>query len=356
MSTTQKFLQDGSSLFVTNFEGMYEKLPVGVYSLTYNMEKGYYLRKRPDFELPKKIYGDVSIVDRWLASWEHNTEKNLGIFLSGMKGTGKTITAELLCVKSKLPVILIQEKFKDTGFLNFLTSSVFDKCVVFIDEYDKIYEGGRDENVEILQLLDGANSGGKIFVLTANSTNINFYLENRLNRIKYHKHYSSLSGDVVEEVIEDMLINKEHKQSVHDFFDAVGICTFDLLVNLIREMNLFGENAVECAKHLNISENPVNYQVREIVMVNGERKEFQCYELNNFTFNSRKTITINRSYGQNNPNYYENDNGDEVGEETYTFDKDTASIKRSYGKIELTSPEGVKVILTQQPTFRRMIF
>lgn len=268
------FIQNSNKFNFFDVTAAHDKLPVGVYILKDDPKEGFHLIKKEDFVLPKKIYGDHSIVDRWVKSSLVNTTKNLGILLTGLKGSGKTITAQKFCIDSNLPVILINEDFHGPDFLDFMSNVKLGKAVVFIDEYEKIYP--KDEHqFDLLSLMDGTFQTNLIFLMTVNSYKINNYLVNRLSRIKYVKQYDDLELDIVNEVIDDMLVNKEHKQSIFDFFDKVNMRTFDILINLIKEMNLFNENAIECGKHLNLRSEPRSYTVYEII--NG--KEFPCWSV-----------------------------------------------------------------------------
>ena len=268
-------VQSGTRFTLEDVTNTFTKLPTGNYILKHDPRIGYYLNKKEDFELPKKVYGDHSIVNRWLKSWEVNSSKNLGIVLSGVKGSGKTITAQKFCVDSTLPVIIINEPFQGSDFIDFVTSPKLGKCIIFIDEFEKIYSN-TDKQYDMLSLMDGNYATSLIFLLTVNEERLNDYLINRLNRIKYRKNYGDLEYDVMNEVIDDMLINKDHKQSIYDFFDKVNMRTFDLLTNLIKEMNLFNEDAIQCGMHLNLKPSSKTYQVFEIF--NG--KEYEMYSTN----------------------------------------------------------------------------
>lgn len=265
-------IQSGNRFTFEDVTGTHPQLPAGNYILKYDQRIGYYLNKKEDFELPKKVYGDHSIVSRWLKSWGVNSSKNMGIILSGVKGSGKTITAQKFCVDSNLPVIIINEPFHGSDFIDFLTSPKMGECVIFIDEFEKIY-ANRDNQFDMLSLMDGNYSTKLIFLLTVNEERLNDYLVNRLNRIKYRKSYGDLEFEIMDEVIEDMLINKEHKQSIYDFFEKVNMRTFDLLTNLIKEMNLFNEDAIQCGMHLNLKPEAKYYTAYEIF----EGMEYECY-------------------------------------------------------------------------------
>jgi len=280
-------IQNGQKFSFEDITATHTKLPVGNYMLKYNPRDGYHLIAKEDFTLPKKVYGNHSIVDRWIKSWNHNSDKNMGIVLSGIKGSGKTITAQKFCIEVGLPVIMITDGYSGPDFVDFMSNPLISECVVFIDEFEKIYQRDANQN-ELLSLMDGLHPTNLIFLLTINEDKLSSYLVNRLNRIKYRKNYEDLDLDTMNEVIDDMLINKEHRQSIFEFFDKVNLRTFDLLVNLIKEMNLFNEDATSCGAHLNLKAENKYYEVIEIY----DGKEYPC---NSVTTNpTSDTIVVNR--------------------------------------------------------------
>ena len=263
---------------IEEFTATHNKLPVGNYLLQYSDRDGFYLQKKEPFKLPSKLYGDHTIVDRWLRSWKQNSNKNMGVLLSGIKGSGKTITAQKFCIDSNLPVIMINEQSgggPSRMFLNFLSDAKLGECIIFIDEFEKVYEA-RDAQNEILTLMDGMFETKLVFLFTVNELRVSEYFTNRLNRIKYHKAYGDLTDDEVSEIVDDMLINKSHKESVFEFLNKVNMRTYDLIVNVIKEMNLFDEDAITCGKHLNLAVQEKKYEVFEIF--NGV--EYECYSTN----------------------------------------------------------------------------
>ena len=264
----------------------------------------FFLTEKEPFTLPKKIYGNHSIVNRWIRSFENNSDKNMGIILSGIKGSGKTITAQKFCIDSKLPVIIINEAFHGQNFVDFITNPKLGKCIIFIDEFEKIYPtyDRNNDNLaqnELLSLMDGNFMTNLIFLLTVNEFRINEYLINRLNRVKYRKHYNDLDESVVNEVIDDLLVYKQHTQSIHEFFDKINMCTFDLLVNIIKEINLFNESALECAKYLNLQIEEKTYEVFEII----DGKEYKQY---NTVIDGTDEITIERIFTKHIPENFKN--------------------------------------------------
>lgn len=260
-----KILKNGDVLRFGPELEVQSQLEKGVYIVGQDMN-GFFLTRKPDLTLPAKVYGDHSVVDRWLKSFEYNTSKNMGILLNGLKGTGKTITAQILCVKSELPIILIDQPYGGPDFMNFITNPLIGKCVIFIDEFEKVYRESDERSSQegLLQLMDGAYQTRFLFLLTSNEPRINKFLINRLGRIKYRQNYNELPKDIMLSVIDDMLVRPEHRQSIIDFFERFDMCTYDILVNMIKEVNLFNENAFTCAKYLNLEPEDRSYTVKAI--------------------------------------------------------------------------------------------
>jgi len=239
-----------------------DKLPKGTYYVRYDQFKGFYLEMVDDFVLPEKIYGDTSIINRWLKGY-NNTNKNTGIVLSGIKGSGKTLLSKKLAIDSGLPVIIIDKPFDSSDFVSFITNPEFGNVCIFIDEFEKVYN--RESNTTpLLSILDGAFNTHNLFVFTCNEMYTNDYLNNRPSRIKYRSHFESLDSTIVDEVIDDLLINKQHSDSIKKVLEQIGIITFDLLITLIKEVDLFNESAIEVVRYLNVKRDSFQVTVDEI--------------------------------------------------------------------------------------------
>ena len=131
-----------------------DKIPVGNWLLCQNQMTGeFFLKRKPDFTIPDKIYGDViEVAKKFLNTFSH-TDKNLGILLSGMKGTGKSLLARKLCIDSNLPIIIVTEAYKGSGLMDFF-STINQEIVVFLDEFEKIYAKSENQS-GLLSLCDG---------------------------------------------------------------------------------------------------------------------------------------------------------------------------------------------------------
>ena len=266
-------IQNHSHFSLGEISASHDKLPVGNYALQFDRNTGsYFLMAQPDFKLPTKLYGDFSFIERWKKSYENNSAKNLGILLSGTKGTGKTIAAQLFCRMMNKPVIFITQAEAGPNFEAFISNPIFAETIIFIDEFEKVYRRDDDTN-SLLTLMDGMYHTKLIFLLTANDpTSINNKLQNRLNRIKYHKIYDKLDTTTINEVVDDLLVKTEHRPSIDRFIETFDMMTMDVLTSVIREVNLFDQDAITCAKYLNLIEEPEYYKI----VVNYKGADYRC--------------------------------------------------------------------------------
>ena len=239
----------------------FEKLPTEVYLTKYDKQNDeYFLEETAPFVTPSKIYGNSNdLSDRYVNTF-NNGNKNMGVLLSGLKGTGKSLTAKLTCIKANIPVILVTEPFFDDtfkGFLNSLTQEV----VIFIDEFEKVYSDVDEQNA-LLSLLDGVFEGKKLFLFTSNATdNINRFMINRPGRIRYLSEYESLGNEIINEVIDETLNNKSYKNEMLDVMQILGTVSMDILVGIIDEVNRYGETPKVAASYLNIRPEDTHYSV-----------------------------------------------------------------------------------------------
>ena len=239
----------------------FELLPKGTYLTKYDAPNNvYYLELTDDFTMPSKIYGNSDLLsDRYVRTFLDGT-KNMGILLTGLKGTGKSLTAKLTALKSNIPVILVTEEFVGEEFKSFL-NSIKQQVVVFIDEFEKIYTHD-DTQQSLLSLLDGIFEGKKMFIFTSNMRDrINQYMLNRPGRIRYLGEYDSLENSVINDVIEDTLIDKSQVSGLIDVLDILGMVSMDILVSLVNEMNKYNETAKEAVKYLNVRAENLDYSV-----------------------------------------------------------------------------------------------
>ena len=158
------------------------------------------------------------------------------MIFNGLKGTGKTIAAKLLCNRTGLPVVVISKPME--GMLEFVQSLCFE-CVILIDEAEKTFD---EEQEVLLKMIDGVyNSTRKLYILTTNKLCIDENLIGRPGRIRYIKEFSNLSAKAISDVVDDNLNDVSLKEGVLKLVDSLEISTIDILKSIIEECNITGE-------------------------------------------------------------------------------------------------------------------
>jgi SpoVK/Ycf46/Vps4 family AAA+-type ATPase len=255
------WIQSNSEYRIREVSQQTEQLPVGIYKLEEDRYGLFLTQISEQFILPEKVY-DVqrSFIDRVKTSWA-NTSGNMGILLNGTRGTGKTITAEMICNESQMPVIIIPREYE--GFTNLLAEMTQD-TVIFIDEYDKIFSR---ESSTMLTIMDGVLKTDKrlMFLLTTNNSYLNENMYQRPSRIRYIKTFGNLSAEVVKEIVDDRLIHKQWREQTIEFIATLQIITIDLVMSTIQEVNIHNEDPANFRDVFNVTDNnSVNYNVYEV--------------------------------------------------------------------------------------------
>ena len=239
-----KFLKIGNKIsFKPNLEGLeYNIKPNEVYTLSvdpYTDEISFDIA--PSFNLPSKIYTtpeDDSFLERVINRYNKTEYGVTGVMLSGIKGTGKPVTAKRLAILSNLPIILV-----DKGFRPRLLQKLFKQLsgiefCMFFDEIDKIGEDYDDSY--LLTILDGVNTVGKSLVLFTcnNEREINENLIDRCSRIRYWRRFKETSREAVKQVIEDRINDKKEIESLLDFIMNNFKCvSYDNICSFVDEVN-----------------------------------------------------------------------------------------------------------------------
>lgn len=265
--------KSGNSYRLTEISHQQDLLPSGVYRLEYNEPFGYfYLDHVQDkFSFPYKIYGvESGFIDRVKKTWE-NTHNNMGVLLNGLKGTGKTVTAELICNEMQLPVILVQKHYE--GLVSFL-NSVQQDVIVFIDEYEKVYS--KYDN-SLLSVMDGAfrTDSRKMFLLTTNDLTIEKNMLQRPSRIRYIKSYTDLTLDIIMEVVDDKLVHTHLRDQTIKMISELPIITMDLVKSVIEEVNIHNEDPALFKDYFNVQGDQSEVYNVYVMNENGTKTEYQ---------------------------------------------------------------------------------
>ena len=248
--TRQKWVNEGGIYFPISGDTMLLKTPgKGVFKVVKSqnpMDARLGLQRIGDtFEFNFKIYelGCEEMLQTIRKTWESEvfvrSEKNLGVIFNGLKGTGKTLSAKLLCNALDLPVLIVQYPYE--GLVNFLQSLCFE-CIVFIDEAEKTFKKGEDDDV-LLRLIDGVyNQTRKLYILTTNQLTLNDNLLGRPGRIRYRFEFGNLLPKAVKDYLDDNLLPEyvDQRKSILEQVDLLEISTIDILKALVDEVNIHG--------------------------------------------------------------------------------------------------------------------
>ena len=245
-----------------------EGLPKGIYEVKESMT-GYYLNRLGDsFVFNYKLYGiNNEFIEHFIKTY-NNTTGNLGILFNGIKGTGKTVTAEELCNRLKLPVIIVKSCKGEDDMLEFLATQINFDCIFFFDEYEKEFK----ESSSVLSFMDGVHNSQyrKIFLLTTNELEINNNLLGRPSRIRYVRSFGNLPEETTLELLNDILTDKGAIEPVLDLIRQMQIVTVDLVKALAQEVNIHGVDKIDMIrKNFNLEFSDFTYLVESIELESG---------------------------------------------------------------------------------------
>lgn len=267
--------QSQNNYYPGDSTNQFKNLPVGIYKVEVDPQRGLYLSQIMDkFSFPYKIYGiETKFVDRVIKTYK-NTKGNLGILLNGIKGTGKTVTAELISNELQLPVILINADYSNGSGSDPLVSFINDiqqDIVLLFDEYEKIYE---NSSFTMLSIMDGVMSNGfrKTFLLTTNQSWINENMLSRPSRIRYVKQFGDLSIESIIEIIDDKLKYTKFKDEIIRYISGLSIITVDIVKSVVEEVNIHNESPEEFKDIMNAKVNDERIDITDITNLIANKK------------------------------------------------------------------------------------
>lgn len=243
-----------------------DKLPCGVYELNFDgFSKEFFLEKISEcFELPEKVYGiEKGLVDRIITTYKR-LDKNFGVLLKGLKGTGKTVTAKQVSNSLGLPVILVNKAYGNMGqFINSIEQDV----ILFFDEFEKTYElssyhedddgdnGGKQGVNQLLTLMDGVFTSEykRLFLLTTNKVYLPDAMISRPSRIRYIKEFSDLDYDSIIEILNDSVEDKNLINDLAEILKTLEHITVDIVKSVAEEANIYGTADKEFFSIFNVS-------------------------------------------------------------------------------------------------------
>ena len=235
-----KWINSGNKYIQGETSNQQDKLGPGVYRVDFDpFMKHLYLTKTDEsFKVPSKLYGTDNLFAGRCVKTYHATKGNMGLLMNGVKGTGKTVTAQLICNLLGLPVLVVHDQ--QEGLPQFI-NTIQQDIVVFIDEYEKIYN--RYDH-SVLTVMDGVLSTvhRRFFLFTTNDAYINPNMLQRPSRIRYVKEFGDLDRATIEEIVDDMLIHEEFRVDTIEYLSTLETITIDIAKTLVEEVNIHNES------------------------------------------------------------------------------------------------------------------
>lgn len=237
-----------------------KRLPAAIYRYDVTPDGRWFLTKTAArYVFPYKIYGaHEHIVERVRRAW-HGLPSNFGVLLNGLKGTGKTITAQqivnwaidegimVLNVQSPVPLAMIMDHIEQP-------------MLVLFDEFEKTHDETVHKGVQqqLLSAIDGLskNEHRRLFLFTTNTKKVNDNLVDRPSRIRYNWEFGRLSTDLIDMLIDDMLDKtlKHFRAEIIDYLNTREVLTIDVVKTVIIECNIFKEAPGEFKDVMNLTE------------------------------------------------------------------------------------------------------
>ena len=268
------FLKSGNTFRVATKESMdlHDALPAGNYVIKMDPLENFFLEHIEDFDVPSKVYGNVLRQTDRVINTFNNRGKSTGVLMTGEKGSGKTMLSKNICIemaKQGVPTIVINQPWFGEKF-NTLIQSIQQPAIVLFDEFEKVYD--REQQEQMLTLLDGVYSTQKLFILTCNDRwRVDSHMRNRPGRIFYMLDFKGLDPNFIREFCQDNLKNKNHIDKIVNISSLFAEFNFDMLKALVEEMNRYNETPQEAMQYINAKPeygDEGRYKIK--LLVNGE--------------------------------------------------------------------------------------
>lgn len=219
------FLQVNDNTFTLtvpfNPKQIQNKLPPAVYRVTLDDDGNIFLNKDRDrFTLPTKIYGNQEKdVDFMMSVWKKRKQKSTGLFLSGRKGSGKSLISEQIgnqFIDLSLPVFYITTRIPVQAMYRVLRT--VGPCCVIFEEFFKTFKDNEHETY--LNFFSDTELKQMFFIVSDNNTNYNGqHYRGRPGRFFFAVEFDKLRRHVIDDIAKEYSLSPVIHKLIHDWND-----------------------------------------------------------------------------------------------------------------------------------------
>lgn len=286
-SMVKKFAYDDSTVNIVKFNetNLKDFLEPRVYVLKYHPMMGFYLKIKYDLmPVDKILFGSMERRAEKIIHTYITRDQKTGVLLTGQKGAGKTMTANLTAniaiTRLGLPVILIEDRFTGSSFVDYIED--LGECVLMFDEFAKKYknEEDRSEQDKLLGLFDGISREKRLIIATENNENeINEFFIARPGRFYYHFRYGKLSSEMVNEVCEFNKLSDQATKDIINIARSQTVFSFNILNSIIQEHQRYPQDKIlDLIQDMNIGLQPVEVKIKvNKILVKKTGEILECF-------------------------------------------------------------------------------
>lgn len=217
----------------------------GIYNIVLTDKKLALALVTDQYQVPKKIWGKSirTAIDLLIDTFDKR-KTSMGAILSGKLGSGKTVTAEVVCNRmvQKGCVVVQVNKSISPEILELIRNVTSREVVYYFQEFTTQYSSNRDydkDNIpqdKLLEFFSSQTLAKSLFILTLNQVHrLNEYFISRPGRFLFHIRYQGVDLPTLEEITRDLKVPKDRAEWLENYVIRLGNdVTIDQVVEIIR--------------------------------------------------------------------------------------------------------------------------
>ena len=217
----------------------FNTLDPAIYRLGKNTDGKYYIEYvASKFDLNNRTHGNLNARRNKIMRAFGLSETGIAALLYGLKGTGKSELTKYISndlIKMGYPVILIDQKFSDSGFKTYIEN--LGNIGLLFDEFTSVYDQHAQEH--LLSLFDGLSPGKRLIMLTTNENkDIVDQMKNRPGRVYYAMNFKGITVEDAMDVVSEAEIDNDIAKFILYIVGMRDDISWDILNVLIKEARL----------------------------------------------------------------------------------------------------------------------